>query len=402
MRKGRLALLFYFVFIFLFSCHQGTEKHIDPNFVLCLFNKDENPTSFLLVESLDEDKSTATQIPLSSSLIQEREYIQRNGFFYRLSNKNKVFTKYQIKGSSLVFIDSLQLNNSNFETYSWVDQEHIVAVSREDVQPKQCQARIYLIDVKNMKIVKEDTIILPYANDDFWALHVGLVQADKDNLWIAYSFFKSTGKYGYTTSDTTYYASIDYKNFQLKNIQKETRSTYPGGFNLIQSYSFETENGDYYFMTNPGIALGNNPKLPTAIFRKKKGQQLVDSDFMINISATIGNHAYGLWYVGNGKALIRNEQKELYTDFSNYYAVYQFEYRLVDLTSGAIEKIPFPLDKGTQKENVWADKKYVYVAIDDEHDDHRVWKYNLQTKEVTKGIKLPSTTNYTVRLDHLK
>lgn len=398
----RVVLLLYFISIFLFSCQQPTERNVDPNFVLCLFNKDESPTSFLLVESLDEDKSTAVQIPLSTSRIREREYIQKHGFFYRLSNRNNVFTKYQIQGSSLVLIDSLQLNNSNFETFSWIDDTHLVAVSREDVQEKKSQARVYQIDVKAMKVVRQDTIVLPYATDEFWALHVGLVRVDKDDLWLAYSFFKSKGKYGHTTSDTTYYATLDYKSFQLKNIQKEMRSTYPGGFNIIQSYSFEDEKGDYYFMTNPGIALGNNSKLPTAIFRKKKGESLVDEAFMIDISAAIGNHAYGLWYVGEGKAIIRNEQKELYTDFSNHHSVYQFEYRLVDLVSGKIEKIPFPLDKGTQKENVWSDKKYIYVAIDDANDDHRVWKYNLQTKEVTKGIKLPSSTNYTVRLDYLK
>lgn len=86
-------------------------------------------------------------------------------------------------------VDSLQLNNSNFETFSWIDDEHLVAVSREDVQEKKSQARVYQIDVKSMKIVRQDTIVLPYATDEFWALHVGLVHVDKDDLWLAYSFF---------------------------------------------------------------------------------------------------------------------------------------------------------------------------------------------------------------------
>ena len=398
----RRILLLYFISTFLFSCNPIVEKNIDPNFVLCLFNKDESPTSFLLVERLDEDENASVQIPLSTARIREREYIQKNGFFYRLSNSTSVFTKYQLRGSSLVLLDSLHLRNPNVETVSWKDDENLLAVCREDIAEQKSQARVYQINVKEMKIVREDTIILPHATDEFWALHVGLVDFEKDDLWLAYSFFKSKGKYGYTTSDTTYYATINYDSFQLKTIQKETRSTYPGGFNLIQSYSFKDENGDYYFMTNPGIALGNNVKLPTAIFRKKKGQHLVDQEYMINISASIGNHAYGMWYVGDSKAVIRNEQKQLYTDFSDFHSVYQFEYRLVDLKTGVIEKIDFPLDKGTQKENVWSDDHYIYAAIDDANDEHRVWKYNLHTKEVSKGIELPNTTNYTVRLDYLK
>lgn len=397
----RLLVLFFLV-IFIFSCTQISEKNIDPNFVFCLYNKDENPTSLLFTESLDDDGRPIFQIPLSSSRIQEREYIYKNGFFYRLSSQTSVFTKYQLQGSSFVLVDSIQLKNRDFETITWKDDDNLIAVCREDAENRTPQARLYQINVAGMKVVKQDTIVLPFANKEYSALHLGLVNIENDDLWLAYSFFKSTGKYGHTTSDTTYYATIKYDSFKLKNIQIETRSTYPGGFNIIQSYSFKDEEGDYYFMTNPGIALGNNPKLPTAIFRKRKGQLLVDQDYMINISRSIGNHAYGIWYVGNGKAITRNEQKKLYTDFSNFHAVYQFEYRLVDLQSGSIEKIQIPLDKGTQKENVWTDGKYVYFAIDGSNDQHRVWKYDLQTKEISKGLKLPNNTNFIVRMDYLK
>lgn len=397
---GRLVVC---IILFLFSsCQSGLDKNIDPNFVFCLFNKDEGPTTFMLVESLDHDEGASLQIPLASSRIREREYIQKNGVFYRLSNRSNVFSKYKLEGSALVLVDSLLLNNPNFETVSWKDEDNLLAVSREEIAEKMGQARIYQINVKEMKIVKQQTIILPYATPEYWALHVGLVDYDKEDMWLAYSFFKDKGKYGHTTLDTTYYATIDYNTFEVKHVQKEVRSTYPGGFNIIQSYSFKDEHGDYYFMAQPGIALGNNTQKPTAIFRKKNGQNLVDQDYMINISELIGNHAYGIWYAGNGKAVIRNEQKESYTDFSNYHSVYQFEYRLVDLIAGTIEKIPFPLDKGTQKENIWSDTKYIYAAIDAAEDEHRVWKYNMQTKEVSKGIKLPNTTNYTVRLDYLK
>src|SRR5690606_41305960 len=74
----RLIFLLYFISTFLYSCNQTAEKNIDSNFVLCLFNKDESPTSFLLVESLEEEESASVQIPLSTSRIREREYIQKN------------------------------------------------------------------------------------------------------------------------------------------------------------------------------------------------------------------------------------------------------------------------------------------------------------------------------------
>lgn len=399
----RLILLLHLASAFLFSCNPtGSNNNIDPHFVFCLFNKEENPTSFLFVDNLEASNKESLEIPLASSRIREREYIQKDGFFYRLSRRNKVLSKYELQGSDLVVIDSVQLKNADLETFSWKRKHQLLIVCREDIGERQSQTRIYQVDTEEMKIVKEGTVVLPFASDEFWALHIGLVDWESDRLWLAYSFFKSQGKYGYTTSDTTYYATIDDNTYQIESIQKEIRSTYPGGYNVIQSYSFKDELGDYYFMTNPGIALGNNVKLPTAIFRKKKGHREVDSSYMINVSKAIGNHAYGIWYVGKGKAVVRNEQKNMYTDFSNHHAVYQFEYRIVDLKSGEIEKIPVPLDKGTQKQNVWSDGSCIYIAIDDKYDEHRVWKYDMQTKMVSKGLKLPVTTNYIVRMDYLK
>lgn len=399
----RLVLLLYIASAFLFACTRNTNSpSTNPNFVFCLFNKEENPTGLLFVDNLEESNKEFLEIPLSTSRIREREYIQKDGFFYRLSRRSKVLSKYELQGSALVRIDSVQLKNSNLETFSWKEKHQLLIACREDITERQSQARIYQVNTEEMKITKEGTVVLPFATAEYWALHIGLIDGESDRLWLAYSFFKSQGKYGYTTSDTTYYATINDDTYAIESIQKETRSTYPGGYNVIQSYSFKDEQGDYYFMTNPGIALGNNVDLPTAIFRKKKGHHEVDSTYMINISKMIGNHAYGMWYVGEGKAVIRNEQKQLYTAFSDYHAVYQFEYQIVDLQSGIVEKIPVPLDKGTQKQNIWSDGLCVYIAIDDKQDEHRVWKYNIQTKEVSKGLKLPGTTNYIVRMDYLK
>lgn len=88
----RLVLL-SFLATFIFSCKQISNKNIDPDFVFCLFNKDESPTSLFFSESLEDTRQPTLQIPLSSSRIQEREYIYKNGFFYRLSSQTSVFTK---------------------------------------------------------------------------------------------------------------------------------------------------------------------------------------------------------------------------------------------------------------------------------------------------------------------
>src|SRR5690606_36672100 len=142
----RRILLLYFISTILFWCNPIVEKNIDPNFVLCLLNKDESPTSFLLVERLDEDENASVQIPLSTARIREREYIQKNGFFYRLSNSTSVFTKYQLRGPSLVLLDSLHLRNPYVETVSLIVDEYLLAACREDIAEQKSQARVYQIN----------------------------------------------------------------------------------------------------------------------------------------------------------------------------------------------------------------------------------------------------------------
>jgi len=121
---------------------------------------------------------------------------------------------------------------------------------------------------------------------------------------------------------------------------------------------------------------------------------------MINISKQIGNHAYGMWYLGQQEVLIRSERKDLYTTYATHHSTYQFEYYRINLKTGAFKKLDVPLDKGTRKENVWVKGENVYIGIDDAQDEHAVWIYNKQTEKVQKGITIPNKTSFILRLDN--
>src|SRR5690606_7746528 len=167
---------------------------------------------------------------------------------------------------------------------------------------------------------------IPSAVEDYNLLSIGLSRFQHNELWIAYTYSKFVGMHDYTTVDTMYYATFDFQTLTQKKIQKDSRSAYPGGINTVQSYDMELKNGDYYFMSCPGIALGNAPDMPTAVFRRENGQDMVDTQYMLNISEHIGNHAYGLWQVADNQVVIRSERKDKYADFANHHAVYQFDY----------------------------------------------------------------------------
>ncbi|PVH27048.1 hypothetical protein [Sphingobacterium corticibacter] len=376
--------------------NQQVDSILDFEPVYSLFVSKEGVNNFLLVDSTWQ--SVASVRPPHANF--NREFIQRKGFIYSVNPENDYLIQYKITSTGLEAVDSIKVVNDNIEQYHWKNNSDTLLISNV-VHGDTETCRFYEIDTKTFSLIREAQLPIPPAVNDFSILSLGLVRYENDKLWIAFAYSKMLGHNEYTTLDTMYYRTLDFASLRVLSEQKDPRSTYPGGINTIQTYSGTAENGDFYFTSGPGIAAGNNIKQPSAIFRKKKGADQVDTTYMVNISAQTGNHAYGFWYVGNGKAIVRGERSDKYTDFSNHHAVYQFEYFLVDLASGNMEKLDLPLDKGTRKENVVQVGSYLYIAIDDEQENHTVWRYDLQSGKVSAKLSPKFPIDYLLRLDKL-
>lgn len=382
------------------SCtsHYSSE-FFKPTYVLYLLNED-GTNSFLLKDSLQETgKQLEIDVPAKDF---SREYIQKGGYFYHFDEKSDYFIRYQLdSNNSMIAKDSIKFKDGYLESYLWKDDTDTLLLFTVE-KKTTARARMYMLDTEHFALLREEALPFPPAVADFNLLNIGVVDFVDNKLWIAYCYSKFLSSDDYTTSDTMYYATLDFSSLKILNLQKDTRSSYPGGVNTVQSYSARDELGNLYFMSCPGIALGNNQSRPTAIFRKKKGDHRVDTTYMLNISDAIHNHAYGFWYIGNQKAIVRSEQSDKYTDFSNHHSTFQFEYYLVDLSSGRLNKIAIPLDKGTRKENVLVQGDYVYFGIDSDEKRHEVWRYTITSGSAERIFSASKSVDYILRLDHLK
>ncbi|MBL1410762.1 hypothetical protein [Sphingobacterium faecale] len=384
----------------LFSCTSpDTSTSFFPEYALYLLNEDGSNT-FVLLDSLQRTgESVEIEVPSKEFT---REYIQKKGAFYHFKEKNDYFIRYQLDSNhQMIATDSILFKDGYLENYLWKNDTDTLLLFTVE-KKTTAHARMYVVDTKNFTLIREEALPLPSSVADFNLLSIGVVDFVDDKLWVAYCYSKFLTADDYTTSDTMYYATLDFSSLAVLNLQKDTRSSYPGGVNTVQSYSARDDQGDFYFMSCPGVALGNSLSKPTAIFRRKAGSQQVDTSYMLDVSKTILNHAYGFWYVGGQKAIIRSEQHELYTDFSNHHSVFQFEYYLVDLATKKLEKINIPLDKGTRKENVLVQGDYVYFGIDNESNKHEIWRYTPAHGKTENVFSASSTADYILRLDFLK
>ncbi|WP_270089346.1 hypothetical protein [Sphingobacterium sp. SYP-B4668] len=355
--------------------------------------------ALLQVDSLTDDSMDTKVASISIPASFDRSIILKDGFFYHMDTEENSFNKYRLTIDGLQKVAGIRIVDTHIENKVWVGQDTLLLLTLDDQTYRQ--VGFYKIDMKHFSVVSSGTIPLDFPSTAFKTISIGFSNLDQDKLLFGYCFNKILDSENYTTIDTMYVATLGYPSMELQSIEKDSRSAYPGGINTIQSYSFEDEYHNFYFMSCPGIALGNNLKMPTAIFKINTTTDLIDRDYMVDISRTIGNHAYGMWYLGNGEVLIRSERKDRYKDFSDHHSTYHFEYYRVNLQSGKMTKLSLPFDKGTRKESVVIDNNKAYIGIDDSTDTHQIWVYDIGSTTISKGLKLTKETDFILRIDKM-
>ena len=329
-----------------------------------------------------------------------RNIIVKDGFYYSLQRKSDILTKYSLKDRKLFAVGHLQLQDYNEENFLWIGKDTLLL---SGLNNQSNIAKYYLIDTREMKVFANGLLAIQKPYGKFKSTSIGFVQKRNDTIFVGYTFHPPIQGGDYTTSDTMYVSRLTYPQMTSIGVQKEIRSTYPAGINTVQHNEFTNEHGNFYFMSCPGIAMGNRADLPTAIFRINANSSSVDPTYFFDLSSSIiKNHAYGLWYVGDGKAIVRSERKDLYKGLSDHYSTPHFEFYLLDIINQkVIRKLNLPLDKGTRKECVLVNGDIVYIAINSATDGNYIWKYNLKTDELTKGLELGGVSAFIVRIDKL-
>jgi hypothetical protein len=335
-----------------------------------------------------------------SNLPVSRAIIVKDGFYYHLDRKNQLLIKYKILNKQLRKMASVPLKDFSIENFYWKSADTLLLTGLNATDFSQ--VKFAMINTKSMHQIAGDDLGISRPSGRFNNISIGFVELRGEKLFMGYTYHEQLSTANYTTSDTTYITEFKFPSMTVVKTDKDTRSTYPGGVNTIQPYSFNDEQGNYYFMTCPGIALGNRPELPTAIMQIKAGSDSPNESYFFNLStSSIHNHAYGMWYLGNNKVIIRSERKDLFKDLSDHYSTAHFEFYIVDLITKAIQKLDLPLDKGTRRQCLIVNKDDVYISINSSTEGNYIWIYNKKSGKLKKGLQLSGNTDFILRIDEL-
>ncbi|MFD2284614.1 hypothetical protein GJU39_02895 [Pedobacter petrophilus] len=383
------------------ACSTGNKDASDAKFSLYILGKN-NKTYVVHTSNLDsgsiKPEVYGTEITQN---YKGRDLIVRNANYYRLNAKTHLFSKFKVLPGEVEVESSFLLKNFSIECFKWIKGDTLLLTGLN--APAYNTPKFVLLNAATMKVISHGNLDIPRPSGEFTTLSIGLLEQRSGNsLLLGYTYHVSQDINNFKTSDTMYVSELNYPSMKLVKTHKDIRSTYPGGQNVIQPYSFKDEKQDLYFMSCPGIALGNRPELPTAIFRIKATQAETDKSYFFNISgSSIKNHAYGMWYLGQRQVIIRSERADLFKGLNDHYRTPHFEFHVLNLDTKEIKKLDLPLDKGTRKECVIVQGNIAYIAINSPKKGCYIWEYNIKTGSLKRGLQLSGETDFILRIDKL-
>lgn len=324
-----------------------------------------------------------------------QDIIQRNGFYYHANFGSGRLGKYHVANGAVVVDKEVPFTYLNWSSYAWVDDQTLVIFGTGDNGGKD-EGRYAVIKVIDMTVTtgKLDLKAFPTG---FNTYSMGFAEYRAGKLFLGYSF--GSNDFSTYPNMPVYQqmnvAVINYATMTVESTISDIRSTNPGGPAVYAPSSFQDENGDIYFMTDP--VANYDYKSPSAVYRIKSGTTTLDQSYYFDFSSKVSNGmGAAMWYIGNGKAIVRTRVAGQSIDTDHSFSV-------IDVKNGSFGKtLALPVDKGERMiQAVVMENGKAYIAVNATDKDY-IWEYDGATDKLTQGAEFVGGINYILRLEKTK
>ena len=320
-----------------------------------------------------------------------QDIVQKNGFYYHANFNSGRLGKYHVENGALLVDKEVPFTWLNWSSYAWADNETLVIFGTGESEGRYAIVKVADMTVTTGKLNLE---ALPKGFDEY---SIGFAEYRANKLFVGY---------GFGSSDFTNYpnmpvysafnvAVISYPAMTTESNISDTRTTTPGGPIVYAPASFIDENNDIYFISDP--VSGYDYKSPSSVYRIKSGSTQLDTDYYFDFSAKVNKEmGAAMWYIGNGKAIIRTRTAGQSIDADHSFSV-------IDVKSGAfIKKLDLPADKGERMvQAVVVEDGKAYIAVNATDKDY-IWEYDPASDKLTKGAEFVGGIDYILRLEKTK
>ncbi|MVM34110.1 DUF4374 domain-containing protein [Spirosoma sp. HMF4905] len=324
-----------------------------------------------------------------------QDIIQKNGFYYHANAGSGRLGKYHVANGAVVVDKEVPFTYLDWSTYAWIDDQTLVIFGIGDNGGKN-EGRYAVIKVADMTVTTGKLDLQAYPTG-FSTYSMGFAEYRAGKLFLGYSF--ASEDWSVYPNMPVYQqlnvAVINASTMAVESNISDVRSTNPGGPAVYAPASFQDENGDIYFMTDP--VYNYDYKSPSAVYRIKSGSTTLDQSYYFDFSSKVSNGmGAAMWYIGNGKAIVRTRVAGESIDADHSFSV-------IDVKNGAfIKTLALPVDKGERMvQAVVVENGKAYIAVNAADKDY-IWEYDPSTDKLTQGAEFVGGINYILRLEKTK
>ncbi|MDQ1089189.1 hypothetical protein [Siphonobacter sp. SORGH_AS_1065] len=379
---NKLTLLVFLLFGLTACDFFPPHDSVTQAYGLQVWSEETEKRYFLQVHSLTEGTLT---IPTDAEETTSIIFTYRNGFYYGMQEEPLALIRYKPGTKGLEKDIELLLPNIHWTYFSswhnWID-EHTLLVGSSGAG-KEFSYMIFDTEHMNVRTYGYFDVPKPEPNHYYGGV---FSQVTPQALFIGYTDYQGYGS-KVAASDTLYLAVFDFPSLKRQSIRKDIRSTWPGGY-FINAPFWLVEEDDLYLLTQPGGRTHPHPTAPTALFRIKKGETKLDSTYLFRLADKPTQEGYLLYALGKGKALVKIVEKKEVRQYMDYLNKHLASYYLLDLHTQTKTRLDIPLDHLDFEQNVFVDGDAVYIGASTRKNESYVWKYNLKTGKLSRGLRV--------------
>lgn len=399
----------YFLLILFFgllysSCHNEQKNISDSSPVYDVYVRYENPSNeyIIRVNSLSEGEVNPRKD--GAKIAKEIHYgltVQGDKYYY-LNERTHFIKQYQIQNNIFESLDSIPVTNIEcLESILWISKDTLLMVGLHQDLIRPAYA---LVETKSMSLITEGTIDIPHFETITWS-KIGFLQRNNSNIFLGF-YPQPKDTHSDSVTDKMCIAIFDFPAMTVRQIETVNQFARTLNDNRYQPSSVQDEDGNIYFLSSASDRLlepeDQNKGYSSGILKIKKGTTNVDPEYFINTNnSTAKGNVYGIWYMGQGKAIIKCDVPQLIKNWDDY-DEYAYTYFEVDLNTQTLSKINIPLDRGWYLDNVLIDDGLVYIANKTESNENYIWIYNPINKTTTKGTKINGDFHSFGRINRVK
>ncbi|WP_160717442.1 hypothetical protein [Chitinophaga solisilvae] len=377
--------------ICILSC--GTQHPpVLPGYGLMVYDSIRDADYFLSLPAL----TVETDLPRETMLPPHHLTIATRGdLYYFMDMERKIFAEYRVTPTGLQKQRETSMAAVPYEPYdSWMvwAGEHTLLLGNRDGDKFGCS----VIDPEAMKLLRYVTLQTPPAPAglNYTAVSAQFVQ---QRLLLFYTYQKGWMREHLTPPSDTMYANVyGYPELQLQHTFPDTRTTWPGSYNIWGPNTLHLHD-TAYVLGQPGGRTGNHPSALSAVLRATGNG--FDSSYLFPLTDNKTTEAYTLHNIGYGKAITKVVASAGVTRFDDYLQQETAHYELLDLVARTRKAIPAGNIRLSFNHDVLADDTTVYLPVYLGNNKSRILLYHLKTGSITPGI---TVTGRILRMDKLR